>query len=144
MALEPVAAVAGVKVEIETPARAPVVNGERFLVFQALRNLVQNALEHAEKGSEIAISFAKGQLGWRVSVRNRGGTIPDYALGRLFEKFYSLEKPKSGKKSSGLGLSFAREVAILHGGEVKVANRDDGVSGVEASLAFSENPDLGR
>jgi two-component system sensor histidine kinase CreC len=40
----------------------------------------------------------------------------------VFEKFFSLERPETGKKSTGLGLNFAKEVAALHGGAVDVTN----------------------
>ncbi|MFO6380847.1 ATP-binding protein, partial [Pseudomonas aeruginosa] len=58
---------------------------------------------------------------------NQGPAIPDYALARLTERFYSLPRPASGRKSTGLGLNFVAEVAQLHGGRLQVGNRDDGV-----------------
>ncbi|HET6718312.1 MAG TPA: ATP-binding protein, partial [Rhodocyclaceae bacterium] len=51
---------------------------------------------------------------------------PDYALPHLFERFYSLPRPATGRKSTGLGLPFVREVAKLHGGEADFANHPDG------------------
>ena len=71
-----------------------------------------------------------------VSVEDNGGGIPDFATERLFEKFYSLARPRSGVKSTGLGLSLVREIARLHGGDAAVANRTDGVQGVRAELRF--------
>ena len=53
--------------------------------------------------------------------------IPDYALPRLTERFYSLARPGSGRKSTGLGLNFVQEVAQLHGGSLQVCNFDGGV-----------------
>jgi len=69
-----------------------------------------------------------------VSVEDNGGGIPDYAEGRLFEKFYSLVRPRSGVKSTGLGLSLVREIAHQHGGVASVANRADGTKGARAEL----------
>jgi two-component system sensor histidine kinase CreC len=60
------------------------------------------------------------------SVEDRGPGVPDYALARVFERFYSLPRPGSGKKSTGLGLALVREIAHLHGGEVTLGNRPDG------------------
>ena len=51
--------------------------------------------------------------------------IPDYAHERVFERFYSLPRPRSQARSSGLGLSFVREVAALHGGEAELRHRPD-------------------
>ncbi|MGL5179835.1 MAG: ATP-binding protein, partial [Aeromonas veronii] len=58
-------------------------------------------------------------------VTDSGPGIPDYALPRIFERFYSLPRPDKGK-SSGLGLSFAHEVAHQHGGRLTLANRPEG------------------
>jgi len=54
-------------------------------------------------------------------VRNAGDPIPDYAIDKLFDRFYSLPNRK-GQKGSGIGLSFVREVAKLHGGTVAIGN----------------------
>lgn len=58
---------------------------------------------------------------------NQGEAIPDYALGRLTERFYSLPRPNGGRKSTGLGLNFVQEVVELHGGSLQIRNLDDGV-----------------
>ncbi len=103
------------------------VSGERFLLRQALANLLENALDFAPPGA--ALSLETRREGTRVAIRvfNQGPSIPDYALPRLTERFYSLPRPASGRKSTGLGLNFVQEVAHLHGGELTLANRDEGV-----------------
>jgi DNA-binding response OmpR family regulator len=63
----------------------------------------------------------------RVSVFNPGEPIPDYALGRVTERFYSLPRPATGRKSTGLGLSFVQEVAHLHDGKLSIRNVEGGV-----------------
>ncbi len=62
-----------------------------------------------------------------LAVQNTGGPIPDYALPRVTERFYSLARPGSGRKSTGLGLSFVQEVAQLHGGSFRIGNVPGGV-----------------
>ncbi|XZG69161.1 two-component system sensor histidine kinase CreC [Chitinibacteraceae bacterium HSL-7] len=105
------------------------VTGERFLLEQALRNLVQNAVDFTPAGGVIAISAAAGEGGGVViRVFNAGPPIPDYALPRLFERFYSLPRPHTGQKSTGLGLALTQAVAGLHGGDVALANVDGGVA----------------
>jgi two-component system sensor histidine kinase CreC len=64
---------------------------------------------------------------------NQAEAIPEYALARLCERFYSLPRPASGRKSTGLGLNFVQEVAGLHGGALSVGNAE---GGVEASLSL--------
>lgn len=66
-----------------------------------------------------------------LNVQDTGSGIPDYALSRIFERFYSLPRA-NGQKSSGLGLAFVSEVARLLNGEVTLCNVPQG--GVLASL----------
>lgn len=105
---------------------APRVRGEKFLLGQAVGNLVQNAVDFSPAGAtvEVAIAVADGEV--RVSVADTGPGVPDYALEKVFERFYSLPRPDTGRKSSGLGLSIVREIARLHGGEVMLENRSEG------------------
>lgn len=68
-----------------------------------------------------------------LKVTDSGSGIPNYALARIFERFYSLPR-ETGLKSSGLGLAFVQEVARLHHGDIQLRNREAG--GVEAILAL--------
>jgi two-component system sensor histidine kinase CreC len=52
----------------------------------------------------------------------------------VFERFYSLPRPGTQARSSGLGLSFVREVAALHGGQAQLRNREGGGTVVEVVL----------
>ena len=65
------------------------------------------------------------------AMADNGSGIPDFALQKVFERFYSLPRA-SGLKSSGLGLAFVQEVARLHRGAVTLCNRPEG--GAEASI----------
>jgi two-component system sensor histidine kinase CreC len=69
-----------------------------------------------------------------LEVRDRGPGLPDYARDRAFEKFFSLARPETGRKSTGLGLALVKEVAALHGGTARLANHPDG--GAVATLAL--------
>ncbi|MFL6592694.1 MAG: two-component system sensor histidine kinase CreC [Luteimonas sp.] len=110
------------------------VVGDRFLLRQALQNLVDNALAFAPARSEIELS-ARGEGGdICLRVCDRGPGVPDYATGRIFERFYSLPRPDGGARSSGLGLPFVREVATLHGGRATLLARDGGGACAELVL----------
>ena len=69
-----------------------------------------------------------------IEIEDSGPGVPDYALGKVFDRFYSLPRPDTGRKSSGLGLSIAREVARLHGGGLTLANRAEGGARAELTL----------
>ena len=116
---------AGVELVVEAGA-AGAVRGERALLREALANLVQNAVEFSPRGGRVALGARVAGDRVEFSVEDRGPGVPDYALGRIFERFYSLERPATGRKSTGLGLSLVREIAHLHGGEIELVNRSGG------------------
>ncbi|MBQ0917890.1 two-component system sensor histidine kinase CreC [Hydrogenophaga aromaticivorans] len=99
-----------------------VVQGNRFLIAQALQNLLDNAIDFSPQGGALTLRLQRGgdRLNW--SVRDQGPGVPDYAMGRIFERFYSLPRSDTQDKSSGLGLCLVKEVSDLHGGEVRVEN----------------------
>ena len=104
-----------------------VVMGEEFLITQALDNLLENALDFTPRGGCISISGRQEKGFVVIEVVNSGEPVPEYALDKIFNRFYSLPRPESGSKSTGLGLSFVSEVAKLHGGNIVLENTDEGV-----------------
>ena len=108
-----------------------LVSGAITLLAQALGNLLDNAIDFTPQGGEIALAAEKRNEEVQLSVIDNGCGIPDYALERIFERFYSLPR-EDGHKSSGLGLAFVREVARLHHGDINLHNRPEG--GVVATL----------
>lgn len=123
------------ELSLERRLEAPlVVHGDRFLVKQAVSNLLDNAIAFAPRGGAVRVEgrSAPGHAGLRI--HNSGEGIPAFARDRLFTRFYSLPRPDTGLKSTGLGLPFVREVAALHQGEIRVENAAEG--GVEAVLTF--------
>ena len=116
-----------------TIAAAEAVIGEEFLLRQAFANLLENALDFTPDGGHMRI-YAETLNGYKkITIKNQGEPIPDYAFTRLTERFYSLPRPSTGKKSTGLGLNFVQEVALLHKAEFQIRNMD---GGVEASIIF--------
>ncbi|PTS81969.1 two-component system sensor histidine kinase CreC [Pseudomonas sp. HMWF032] len=123
-------AAAGLQIENTIGAQLSAC-GEAFLLRQALANLLDNALDFTPSGG--LIRFSAQALGGQVELClfNQGEAIPDYALARLSERFYSLPRPGNGRKSTGLGLNFVEEVMQLHGGTLHIGNV---AGGVEARL----------
>ncbi|MNQ53053.1 Sensor protein CreC [compost metagenome] len=101
--------------------------GERFLLSQALANLLDNALDFTPVGGLLRLDAERRGAWLELRLFNQGEPIPEFALPRLTERFYSLPRPATGRKSTGLGLNFVQEVAGLHGGELQVCNQGDGV-----------------
>lgn len=115
---------AGIELRIRMASRL-VVNGDRLLLKEAIGNLVRNSFEFGSRGGEVEIRTFVTDKTVSIEVTDDGPGIPDFALDRVFDRFFSLPRPGSGDRSSGLGLSLVREIAHLHGGSVGLENRDD-------------------
>ncbi|RMX04202.1 two-component system sensor histidine kinase CreC [Corticibacter populi] len=125
----------------EHGAMALTVHGDQFLLQQALGNVLDNALDFTPPGGRIDIHIEPaaspaGGRRQRIRIRDHGSGVPPYALPHLFERFYSLPRPDTGRKSTGLGLAFVREVARIHGGTVQIANATEGGTGAEVCLVL--------
>ncbi|BDU17297.1 two-component system sensor histidine kinase CreC [Lysobacter auxotrophicus] len=131
---EPRLSQAGLRLQVDVASGLPDVRGDGFLLRQAVVNLIENAVDFSPAGEVVEVRLHGDGDRQRVDVRDRGPGIPDYAMARVFERFYSLPRPGNGSRSSGLGLPFVAEVAALHGGEASLGNRDGG--GAIATLAL--------
>lgn len=119
-------AFAAARITLINRSVAATLHGERVLLREALVNLLQNALEFSPVGSEVTLGAIMGKGRVIFHVEDNGPGVPDYAMARVFERFYSLPRPGTGRKSTGLGLALVREIAHLHDGDAILTNRSEG------------------
>ena len=104
--------------------------GDKVLISQAIANLMDNAIGFCETGGLVELNLEKQDRLIKVTVFNQGEPIPDFALAKLYERFFSLPRPdqeQQSTKSTGLGLSFVKEIMKLHNGKVDIKNTHGGV-----------------
>ena len=111
------------------------VRGDSFLLNQAMGNLIQNAIDFSPQHGQIDLVARVEEGSIFLTITDQGPGIPNYAIEKVFDKFFSLQRPESGEKSTGLGLNFVREVAELHGGEARLENRSE--RGAKATLVIA-------
>ncbi len=104
--------------------RDALVIGDAFMLRRAVGNLLDNALDFSSDGARIDLALAIDPATATITVRDRGPGLPEGAGDKPFEKFYSLARPRTMRKSTGLGLPFVKEVVALHDGKVTLANVD--------------------
>lgn len=120
-----------VRVELVVPEDL-TINADPFLTHLALSNLLQNALEFSPMGGQVRVHAARDGESVVLAVDDAGPGIPEFAKEKVFDRFFSLERPDTGRKSTGLGLNFVKEIAQLHHGYVSLENLPDG--GLRATL----------
>jgi two-component system sensor histidine kinase CreC len=116
----------GLRLQVIEDAPSLAVSGDAFLLRQSIVNLLENAADFAPTGSVVALRLARDGEDAVLDIRDHGPGVPDYALDRVFERFYSLARPEGVSRSSGLGLCFVAEAMALHGGRATLANHDEG------------------
>lgn len=82
-----------------------------------LVNLIHNAIKATRPGGEISVSAAYQDKQVVFSIRDTGAGIPPDVLPRIFERFYKVDRARSGG-GTGLGLSIARHIIEAHGGRI--------------------------
>jgi two-component system sensor histidine kinase CreC len=123
------------QVTIEIQGENCFVEGDSNYLRICLHNLIRNSLEFSKPMDEIKIQIIKNNENKvELKVIDSGSTIPDYALERITERFYSLPRPDTKLKSSGLGLSIVKQICDLHHASFTIQNRVG--TGVEVTLVF--------
>jgi two-component system sensor histidine kinase CreC len=115
----------GIPVQLQVTGSAQVL-GDPLLLKQAVGNLLANALDFSPSNSPIELRLELSPKSVIIGVRDHGPGIPHFASDKVFEKFFSLTRPDSSRKSTGLGLTFVREIAHLHYGRAAIRNHEDG------------------
>jgi len=117
----------GVVLEARVDRRLPKVAADPDRIGEVLANLLDNALRHTPPGGrvEVAATADGGEL--RLSVADTGEGIPAELLGRVFERFYRVDRARTrADGGSGIGLTIARAIVEAHGGRIRAESDGPG------------------
>jgi signal transduction histidine kinase len=115
------------------------VRGDRDLLFDAVANLVDNAIKHGGSGGEVRVEVARSAEGPALLVADRGPGIPPSERQQVFKRFYRLEQSRNSP-GNGLGLSLVAAVASLYGIRIEISDNAPGLK-VELCFPTPENKD---
>lgn len=113
----------GISVSLKAPPNLGTVNIDRDQIDQVLDNVISNAMKYTAEGGTVTLDAYRLEDGRRyaVVVADTGIGIPKEELGRIFERFYRVDKARSrGMGGTGLGLAIAREIVEAHGGDIAI------------------------
>jgi len=110
-----------IELKFNLPPKYPLVKGDRDKILLALHNLVGNALKYTPAGGKVSVNVNTTGKNLIVEVQDSGIGIAPADAEKIFERFYRAGDPRVGKiTGTGLGLTIAREVVRLHGGDITV------------------------
>lgn len=108
------------------------INGSRTILGEVIYNLCDNAVKYNNNGGSVIIKIAHIPKTARITVSDTGIGIPQEHIGRIFERFYRVDKSRSRKiKGTGLGLSIVKHGVSYHGGTVRA---ESGISGTTFTI----------
>jgi two-component system phosphate regulon sensor histidine kinase PhoR len=115
---------AELKLEITLAEPDLSVQGDRDRIRQVLLNLIDNSIKYTPPGGRITVRAVRQGETVQVEVEDTGRGIPPEDLGRIFERFYRVDKARSrGDGGTGLGLAIVKHIVELHGGRVWATSR---------------------
>ncbi len=123
----------GVGLAAEVPANLPFVHGDIGLLERVLQNLISNALRHTPGGGSVRVVLSAQRSRVQVEVIDTGEGIAPESIGRIFERFFTLDRSSATSGGSGLGLAIAKRIVELHGSNLAVSSQ----IGVGTRLTFS-------
>ncbi|MED5534576.1 MAG: HAMP domain-containing sensor histidine kinase [Pseudomonadota bacterium] len=100
--------------------------GDRDLLFQAISNLIDNAIKYTPEDGSIQVVLKEGPAGQKIVIADSGPGIPEQERDRVFQRFYRLESHR-GAEGNGLGLSLVAAVAQLHQTEILLEDNNPGL-----------------
>ncbi len=103
-----------------------MINGNRSLMYAVIRNLVENSVKYAGKGTEIHIEASRHVDHIELSFYDNGAGVSESQLGRIFERFYSIPGKPGSTEGSGLGLSIVKNAVAFHKGTISASIRKEG------------------
>jgi signal transduction histidine kinase len=113
-------------VSIDVPPEAMQVDGDPAKLHDIVRNLVENAVNYSPEGADVTLAASRVNGQYTITVADSGPGIPQEDLGRVFERFYRVDKSRARPGGTGLGLAIVKHLVELHGGEARAENAATG------------------
>ncbi len=112
-------------IELNVINNVPKIRADAFRLEQVFINLIDNAIKFSQNG-KITITILKNDDETvQIIFEDQGIGIPKEHLDRIFERFYKVDKTRTGSKGgSGLGLAIVKHIIMLHDGHIKVESEE--------------------
>lgn len=114
------------------------ISGDKDRIEQVFINIISNGIKYTPDGGDIKILFKDLGEDIKISFKDNGVGIPKEDLGRIFERFYRVDKARSRQMGgTGLGLSIAKQIIEAHKGKISIFSEED--QGVEVVIILPKS-----
>ena len=101
-------------------------NADGDKLARAFGNLLKNAISYSYENTTITINMIENEENIEITFKNKGATIPEYKLERIFDKFYREDESRqTNNGGAGLGLAITKEIIELHNGKICAKSNDE-------------------
>ena len=109
-------------------------------MYRAIYNLIENAIKYNKEDGKVSVAITEDEDFAKVIIKDTGSGIAKEDWDRIFEPFFRVDKSRSRSMGgAGLGLALVKEIAVRHGGDVKVIESSNKGSSIELSLSKNNN-----
>lgn len=127
----------GQKIKLEIMDRIPDLKADRELIFQALFNLLSNALKYSPENESVIIQASYSSAGIIIVVTDHGCGISKKDQEKVFNRFFRTDQARSSEQGYGLGLAITKKIIDLHGGKISLHSTPETGLTVEVFLPLS-------
>mgnify|MGYP004721039579 FL=1 len=128
----------GHRLTLQTESRFDMFYGDRDRLEQLLYNIISNSIKYTPNGGKITVTAGQLYGSVYIRVKDNGIGIPEKDIGRLFERFYRVDKARSREKGgTGLGLAISKSIVDAHGGTISIKSRVNVGTEVTISLPMT-------
>ena len=103
-----------IKINSDISASLPMIEADISLMERVIQNLLSNAIEYTPENGEIRLDVHKTDHVVEIKVLNSGEGIPEKELPHIFDRYYKVNREKSGIGGSGLGLAIVKKIIEIH------------------------------
>ena len=104
-----------------------MIQGDKELLVQMLANLIENTIRYCPEGTTISMDCVETNGKMQLSVADDGLGIPVEERDRVFQRLYRVDKSRSDKRGTGLGLSLVKAIVELHHAEINLEDNQPGL-----------------
>lgn len=115
------------QIDIEKP-KTLMYSGDGDKLARAFGNLLRNAINYGYENTTISIKIIEKEQNIEIIFKNKGNTIPEYKLNKIFDKFYRIDESRqTDNGGAGLGLAITKEIIDLHNGTIYAKSYDENI-----------------